>query len=160
MRGWLYAYARPAGCLKVFTILPPGVADDYGTGAGNGVRQSADGTIFPYASGYNSYTPQKFKTETSFATKTPLILTNQEDAHGICAFDVEDTTLFSPLFTLALAKLLASFIAGPIYKGETGVKMSARMLEHFRLFFSQAIESNAAQEYGDVQQSVPWIAGR
>lgn len=161
VRGWQYAYAKPAGCLKVFAVLPPDVADDYSvSGINRGVAQSADGTIFPYPAGYNKYTPQPFKVETSYSTKTSLILTNQEDAQGICTFDVEDTTLFSPLFTLSLAKLLASFIAGPIYKGKTGVEMSGLMLNQFRLFFAQATESDAGQEFNDVQQSVPWMAGR
>lgn len=162
VRGWAYSYAKPANCIKVHAVLPPGAGDDYSlSGASRGVIQSADGTITtPYASGYNLYTPQPFKLETNYATKAQIILTNQAQAQAICTFDVEDTDAFSPLFDDTLAWLLASYIAGPIYKGKSGVEMSQFMLKSFLSFYGMATTSNASQEFNDVQVSTPWIAGR
>ena len=162
VRGWPYAYAKPANCLKVLAVLPPNAGDDYSlSGANQGVLQASDGTITtPFINGYTSYTPQPFKTETSYSTGAQLILTRQAEAEGLCIFRVTDPSLFSPLFVISLAKLLAAFVAGPIYKGETGAKMSALMMKHFEEFFSQAVASNASQEHSDVQVAVPWIAGR
>ncbi len=161
IRGWRQAYAEPSKCLKVLAVLPPNAADDYSVaGVNQGVVQSTDGTIFSLPPGYNRYTPQAFRREVSHTTGVKLILTNQEEAHAICLFDVEDTDLFTPLFDIACAKFLASLLAGPIYKGKTGSDMSERMLKHFQVFFSLAVESDAGQEFGEVQVSVPWIAGR
>jgi hypothetical protein len=161
VRGWQYAYAKPDLCLKVLAVLPPEAADDYSvSGVNRGVVQLADGTIFTLPNGYNQYQPQPFKTETSRATGAQLILTNQTEADGICIFDVEDTGLFSAMFDDTLAWLLASYVAGPIYKGKTGFEMSQLMLKQFEVFFARATASNASQEMTDVQQSVPWLAGR
>ncbi|MCC7304767.1 MAG: hypothetical protein IT558_00750 [Alphaproteobacteria bacterium] len=162
IRGWQYAYAKPSNCLKVWTVLPPNATDDHNLiGINRGVIQAADGTItVPIVAGTTGYAGQRFKTETSYSTGTQLILTNQAEAEAICTFDVTDTTLFTPLFDLCLAKLLAAFIAGPIYKGKTGVQMHDLMTKHFEVYFARAAGSNSDQEYTDVQVSVPWIAGR
>lgn len=118
-------------------------------------------TIFERESTAAIYTPQrKFIVETSAATDKELILTNEPDAIGICAYRVTDTNKFSPLFVDTLAWLLASYIAGPIYKGETGVKMSQLMLGKAMQMLSFATIRDADQSYEDVQPATPWIVGR
>jgi hypothetical protein len=162
VRGWQYAYARPSGCLKVHAVLPPNAGDDYSlAGAARQTMQSADGTIFsPIASGFNNYIPQPFKAEKSRTTGTKLILTNQEEAEAICTFDEEDYSVFSPLAVDSLAWLLAANIAGPIYKGKSGIEISQLMMQKFMALFAKATESNASQEYMDVRVSTPWMNGR
>lgn len=58
-----------------------------------------------------------------------LILTNEEDAVLKYTRDVTDTTKFTPEFVSALSWTLASYIAGPIIKGNEGANASMKLLE-------------------------------
>lgn len=165
INGWEYSYDRPDGteCLKIFAVIPPNAPDDYSLGYeyGSDIRYTDAGIVSqPRPSGFTTYIPVKFASE-SASNGDQIILTNQPDAHARWVKRVTDTTKFSPLFRIGCAKLLASFIAGPIYKGETGVKMSNLMMQHFQMFFNQSIVLGAGDEgMEDVQQSVPHLAGR
>lgn len=159
--GWQYAYDKPTGCLKVLAVMPPSAADDYSLGyTGYGLRQNADGSyVESIPAGFNTYVLVPFTTETSGAGDS-VILTNLPEAHGRWIVRVTDTTKFSPLFKLAMAKLLAAFMAGPIYKGGEGAQMSASMLQHFEVFFGQAVIGQGNEGREDVAVSTPWISGR
>lgn len=163
VNGWQYSYDRPNEALKVFAVIPPNVQDDYSTGysSGSGLRRGTDGALYsnPVPNGYSDYIPVKFASEIA-SNGDQIILTDQELAEARWVVKVTDTTKFSPLFRLGVAKLLASFIAGPIYKGKTGVEMSAAMMQQFQLFFNQAIMNQGAEGHEDVQQSVSHLAGR
>jgi hypothetical protein len=63
---------------------------------------------------------------------TPVIFTNTEDAKARYTVSVSDTTKFKPLFITALARYLSSMLAGPLLKGETGIKVGAA---HAKTFF-------------------------
>ncbi len=163
VNGWAFAYARPSDCLKVLAVLPPQVLDDYSAGpaAFRGTISTPSGLVSPpYPSGYTAYQPQAFTTELSPTTGAQLILANQEEAMARCIFRITDTTRFSPLFTECLSRLLASYIAGPVYKGTEGIKVSQAMLAAMQKILSTATVSSAGQEYNDVQVSTPWISGR
>lgn len=163
VNGWAHSYDRPAKSLKVFAVLPPSTQDDYSVGyaSGSGLKRSNDGALFSnyMPNGYSSYQPVKFASEIA-PNGDKVIYTDMETAEARWVEEVTDTTKFSPLFTLGCAKLLASFMAGPIYKGETGVKVSAAMTQQFQLFFSQSIMGQGSEGHEDVQQSVAHLAGR
>ena len=55
------------------------------------------------------------------------------------------TDLFSPMFTDALAWLLAVELAGPVVKGEQSIKVARSLLGQANLVLTQAVNSDANQ---------------
>ncbi len=159
--GWVYSYDRPDDCLKVLALIPQNSADDYSVGyPQGGVSYTDQGIVAaPQAQGFGTYQPQKFATEVS-RDGDQIILTNLQEADARWVKRITDTTKFSPLFIVGCAKLLSSFVAGPIYKGKTGVQMAASMMGHFQLFYNQALLGQGTEGHEDVSQVVGHIAGR
>lgn len=88
------------------------------------------------------------------------ILTNQDDAVLRYTSSVTDTTKFPPLFTEALTWLLASYLAGPVIKGDSGAAMARSCLQSFAIPFSTAKVSDANQQRTKPEHVPSWIAGR
>ncbi len=124
--GWLFAYAFPNYCLKPIRVLSPdSVDDDKG---------------------------EPFKREI-LSDKTNVIYTNTEDAVLVYTYDVNETGRFDALFTALLARLLASYIAGPIIKGKPGLQVSAGQLELFKKEFLTATGVDARARSVDPQSN-------
>lgn len=130
---WSFAYAEPAGALKLLGVLSATASNDDET--------------------------QPYEAE-SAANGTAIILTNQEGASLRFVARVTDTTKFSPLFVDALAWLLASYLAGPVLKGDAGAAMAKACLQSFMLAFSNARVSDANQRKVRPEHTPTWIAGR
>ncbi|KAA3649394.1 MAG: hypothetical protein DWQ11_18810 [Proteobacteria bacterium] len=130
---WAYAYAEPNGALKLLAVLPPTAANDDDS--------------------------QPFEAQ-SDANGAALILTDQEDASLRFTTRVTDTTKFSPLFVDALAWLLASELAGPVVKGDTGAAMAKSCYQSFAIALSHAKLSDANQRKIQPTHNPAWIAGR
>lgn len=129
---WSFAYAEPTGALKLLGVLSATASNDDET------------------------QPYEAESDASGAA----ILTNQEDASLRFVARVTDTTKFSPLFVDALAWLLASYLAGPVLKGDAGAAMSKACLQSFLLAFSNAKVSDANQRKVRPEHTPAWIAGR
>lgn len=130
-REWLYVYQRPVNALRLISVL---------------------------ASEENDESIQAFQEET--INGTPVILTNQEDAVLRYTVLVTDTTKFSPLFVTTLSWFLASMLAGPIIKGDTGAAEAKRCLSMANTFLSTAKASDSRNRNIKPTHSVPWMAGR
>lgn len=130
---WSFAYAAPTGALKLLGVLSATASNDDET--------------------------QPYEAE-SDANGAAIILTNQKDASLRFVARVTDTTKFSPLFVDALAWLLASYLAGPVLKGDAGAAMSKACLQSFLLAFSNAKVSDANQRKVRPEHTPAWIAGR
>ena len=130
---WSFAYAEPTGTLKLLGVLSATASNDDET--------------------------QPYEAE-SDATGAAIILTNQESASLRFVARVTDTTKFSPLFVDALAWLLASYLAGPVLKGDAGAAMAKTCLQSFMLAFSNAKVSDANQRKVRPEHTPAWIAGR
>lgn len=130
---WSFAYAEPAGALKLLGVLSATASNDDET--------------------------QPYEAE-SAANGAAIILTNQEGASLRFVARVTDTTKFSPLFVDALAWLLASYLAGPVLKGDAGAAMAKACLQSFMLAFSNARVSDANQRKVRPEHTPAWIAGR
>lgn len=130
---WAFAYAEPTGALKLLGVLSATASNDDET--------------------------QPYEAE-SAANGAAIILTNQEDASLRFVARVTDTTKFSPLFVDALAWLLASYLAGPVLKGDAGAAMAKACLQSFMLAFSNAKVSDANQRKVRPEHTPAWIAGR
>ena len=94
LNSWAFAYNLPNLHLKALKVLLPSEINEADT--------------------------QDFTIETNAAGMFELY-TNVEDATLVYLKSETNTLRFSPSFILAQSWLLASFIAGPILKGKTGV---------------------------------------
>lgn len=117
---WLYAYAMPAKCLRPLGVFPPDASDD-ARGEDFIVESDSDGN--------------------------GVIYTNVQSAVLRYVRLVEDTTKFTPGFVTALGRLLASFLAGPIVKGTTGIQVAQAQLKVFmvELASAKALDANSGQ---------------
>lgn len=120
---WAFAYALPSKCLRALAVLLPSQCDDE-DGEDFIIEIDADGA--------------------------KVLYTNAEQATLRYIEQIDDTTKYTPGFVGALSRLLASYLAGPILKGVTGMKVSQ---EHLRLFLLEAVtaraaDSNAAKRSG------------
>ena len=130
---WAYAYAVPANYLRLLKVLPQ-------TGSAQDDTESFDQMVD--------------------ADDGQVILTNCEEASLIYTTRVTDTTRFSPLFVDALGWLLASYLAGPIIKGDAGKAESKACLAHFGMTLAQAKISDANQRKIEPTHSPSWMAVR
>lgn len=139
---WSYAYALPSGCLRPLSALLPGVPEQFlGTDSDLGthpyiIEAGDDGTLVLY--------------------------TNVETAVLRYIAEINDTSKFSPSFVACLARLLASYLAGPIVKGETGANVGVAQLKIFAGEYATATKLNANVGKRDAYQTrkPDWIAAR
>ncbi len=130
---WAYAYAEPAGALRIIKILS---ADQLSTAPS-----------------------QPFETEGDDAGNK-LIRTNLEEATAYYAVRVTDTTKFSPLFVDALGWLLASHLSGLIIKGAEGRAEAQRCGQMFLGVVRQAMNSDTNQRKVDNPHTPDWVSAR
>lgn len=130
---WKFAYAEPTGVIKLLSVLPK--------------DSPSDQDSWPFSSEGSQ-------------SGTSLILTDVEFASLRYIARVVDTTKFSPLFVDALAWLLASYLAGPVIKGDAGAAEARRCYQTFSLLLGQARTSDANQDKTDIQHVPDWIAVR
>lgn len=162
-RTWRHAYASPAGMLSAISVLSPHARNDYTERGGHLDDQWNNRWFRPMPDYPNPadvhYTPQPFSIETD-SKGNRIILTDVRDAVLRYTVSVDSPNQFSSLFVLALSYQLASMLAGPIIKGDTGMQVSTSMLEKAAATVSQAKTSDANQRRIELKQSVPWMAGR
>lgn len=116
---WGFAYSMPNQCLKPLAVLLPGASDDSDT--------------------------QDFVCEI-LEDGTQVIYTNADEAVLRYITLIEDTTKFPSLVVNAIARLLASYLAGPVIKGATGMQVSAGQLKWYTdidLPLAKAADANA-----------------
>jgi hypothetical protein len=148
---WDYTYAQPNDAINIIAVISPTASDDYSIGTySNDNQQSMSG---------GNYVPQPFSCEVD-SNGNQVIYTDLASAVLRYTSRVDDTTKFSPLFTDALAWLLASYLAGPILKGDAGAAASRSCLSAFNLIYSKAITSDANQRKVNPVQNVSWMAAR
>lgn len=139
---WTYAYALPSTCLRPLGALYPGVPwKNFGAGSDTGtypyiVEAGEDGKLVMY--------------------------TNLQTAVLRYVDKVTDTTRYPPLVVTAIARLLASFLAGPIIKDATGMKVSQGHLEIFlKVELPKATAADAMIGKRDLTHyRAPWIDAR
>ena len=129
-RGWAHAYATPTNLVRAIDVL----------------RQ-------------NDREPQDYALERS-ADGSVVLLTDVPDAVLRYTQRVTNTAQFSPLFIDALAWLLASYLAGPLLKGDAGAAMARQCLGAFGATMAAATASDSSQRRGDPEQTPAWIRGR
>jgi hypothetical protein len=141
---WAYAYSIPSSCLKPLSLLKPGVPERF-LGAGT----DADLGSHPYL-------------VEAAESGSKILYTNIEGAYLRYVDGVSDTTRFPPLFVVALSRLLAAYLAGPIVKGDTGMRVSQAQLKWFELEFGKAAaaDANVGKRNAYQQHRPGWLASR
>lgn len=136
---WAYAYALPAQCLRPLTCLVPGqtaALDNEGGGHAYLVEAAEDGSS--------------------------VIYTNVPAATIRYIARVTDTTRYSPAFVVALARLLAAHLAGPIVKAGPGVEVAAAQMKLFGVEYAQAaaLSANVGKNKAYETRTPGWLAAR
>lgn len=119
--GWNYAYAMPNDALKILAVVQPFVTEWWA----------------------NPSSP--FRLEMDEASGTQLILADQPEVAIVYQKRVTDATMFPPQFVSALAWLLASYLAGPVVKGDAGRKAAQACYNAWIAEAAQASVINANQ---------------
>lgn len=105
---WAQAYALPSDCMRALRVFPA----------------SAFLTVFNQDDA--RYSPNDHDSA-PYTIEGDVLFANVEDAVLLYVRDVTDTNKFSPSFSAALGYLLASYLAGPIVKGNEGAKLGDSM---------------------------------
>lgn len=123
---WAYAYAMPSNCMNPKRVL----------------RKGAGLTVFNQDVMAFSFDPND-DAGADFAIEGDVLYTNEPEAVLVYVRDVTDTARFTPSFVTALSYLLASYIAGPIVKGNEGLKFGDAMRERAMALADIAATSSA-----------------
>lgn len=156
---WSYAYAMPSDAVNLLAVLASDAASDNSVSpVATAPDYGLPGQLAVYA---GAYTPQDYIAE-SQADGTEIILTNQEGAVLRYTRLVTDTNRFTPLFTETLSWLLASKLAGPVLKGETGRQAAVSCFKMAETYLGMAKDSDASQRQikQTAKQQVGWLTAR
>lgn len=150
---WDYCYAMPSNTINLISILAPDASDDYSS---RNKTIDAGGLL---SSSAGAYMPQDFSPEID-ELGNDIILTNQADAVLRYTVLVTDTSKFTPLFIECLGWLLASKLAGPVLKGESGMQAAQACTKTFVYWLGKAADSDASQRRASPRQQVGWMNAR
>lgn len=120
---WSYAYTLPSTCLRPLALLLPGVGEQL-------LSTDTDAGSHPYLVESNQ-------------DGSPVLYTNVEGATLRYIDGIKDPNRFTPGFTVALARLLASYLAGPVLKGATGMQVAQAQYKLFLAEFASAAARDA-----------------
>lgn len=144
--GWTFAYACPSLMRKPIAVLAPNQLPDFIAwwypNSGSAVQTNQNLTDILNA--------QDYIIEASPIDGTPIIYTNVQQATLLFSVGVTDTTKFPALVVAALARLLASKLAGPIIKGKVGADVAKDQYQMFdRIELPNAMEADANSNSAD-----------
>lgn len=146
--GWVFAYTVPSLMKKPIALLAPNQLPDF-----IAWWQSSSVTSVRAVSNLTDIlNSQDYIMEASPIDGTPILYTNVDQATLVYSVGVTDTTKFTALFVAALARLLASKLAGPIVKGKTGADVAKEQLKIFETLDFQ----NAALADANSMQASPY----
>ena len=132
---WKYAYDYPSDVVSVLAVIRSDVDYNYKTMGTTGQQ--------PYSVELD-------------ANGKRMLLTDQQDALLLYVAKVEDSTKWSSLFVRALSWQLASHLAGPVLKGEEGMKMVGMCEQMAERTFRQATKHDSDHKRDvDVNDHVP-----
>lgn len=131
---WGYRYGMPSNCLRALAVLAED-SDDGDDSKRYIIEAQDDGTV--------------------------TILTDEPTATLRYIALVTDTTRFSTAFAMTLSWLLASYLAGPIIKGDSGAKLADYCYKRFRAQLAVAtMADGAAHKPKEPDRTPTWIASR
>ena len=135
---WAYAYAKPADQLRLLRVLRPSIS----------VTVFNQDTVDAHIDDRDT---------AQFDVEGEVILCNEPDAVLVYVQDVTDSTKFPASFTSALSYLLASYLAGPIIKGNEGTRVGDAMRERAMRLADVSITASANASNAETSTSNPSI---
>jgi hypothetical protein len=134
---WTYAYALPSDCLRALRVLSPSI--------GVTVFTQDEASLQPD----DRYGAQ-------FDIEAQILYSNQTEATLLYARDVTDSARFTPSFTSALSYLLASYLAGPIVKGNEGARLGDSLRQRAMAIadLSMAAAANASSNEAAISPTI------
>ena len=138
---WAYAYARPSACIKPLRILTLGA----------GVTVFTQDEVVLNADEASSAT---------FDIEADVIYTNEPEAVLVYLRDVTDSSKFTPMMVIGMSYLLASFLAGPIVKGDSGASAGQKLYKLAEVWLTTAATSNANSSHTVQGNQVPALLSR
>ncbi len=151
---WKYAYQAPSGALNFLEIMDSQASAEYV--ASVQLPYTSFGVPIPNV---GIGVPQPFQVEID-GNGNVIILTDQQNAVLRYTVSISDPTKFGPLFTDALAWLLASKLAGPLLKGDAGLKSAQACMQAFRMAFGEATESDSNDRRVTLAHGPAWMVNR
>lgn len=148
---WDYCYAVPDNAMSVFAVISKDAGNDYS-------EAPLATSVLPIVTG-GSYPTQPFALET-LADGTEVVLTDLADAWARYTVRITDAGRFTPLFVDCLSWLLASYLAGPVLKGDTGAAAGKTAFQVYLQRLAGATESDANDRNVKPMHNVAWMAGR
>ncbi|MEQ0776181.1 hypothetical protein ABLT15_28135 [Paraburkholderia tropica] len=151
--GWAYAYQAPNNCRNIIKLIDPNWP------ALNPVPQRA----FDWQMVMTVEPEVPYELEARSSDGVPVIYTNLESAQIQYVRNTTDTTKFSAQFVDAVSWLLASYLAGPVIKGDAGAQMAQTCTKAYMLSVGAAKATDAnnrrrAQSQGNARTD--WIVNR
>lgn len=136
---WTYTYALPSDCLRALRVLT----------ASEGVTVFTQDEL--------RFDPSD-RAGADFDVEGEILFTNEAEAVLLYVRDVTDTAKFTPSFTSAFSYLLASYLAGPIIKGNEGVRMGDAMRQR-AMSLADTAATASANASSTSHDPVPSIVG-
>jgi hypothetical protein len=136
--GWSFAYALPSNHLHTFDLWA----------AGSRQHGSESRAETP---------PHQIE---SLDDGQMIVHTDVENAVMRYALRIEDTARFSATFIEAMSWLLASMVAGPIIKGDTGAKVARDCYAVYMARIADAAARNANSSQTRLDHRPDWISNR
>lgn len=134
---WTYAYALPSDCLRALRVITPTI----------GVTVFTQDEV--------SLQPDD-RQGAAFDIEGTTLYSNEPEAVLLYARDVTDSARFTASFTSALSYLLASYLAGPIVKGNEGARLGDSLRQRAMAIadLSMAAAANASSNEAVISPTI------
>ncbi len=144
---WSYAYQYPTDCHRINRLVA-----EY-----EEIDSSSDGTMVSRLRDDQLRSQSELRAQIPYevfnVSGVKVIGSNEPNLRIDYRGKVEDPTLFSPPFVIALAHLLASEIAIPIAGGEMGMQFRSDALQLYQKYIGAALASDMNEQYHDPLES-------
>lgn len=154
---WAFAYRLPSDSLKIVSVLPLGLGEDYPVTTDVLLTQRETMTQFlstGQSSTQSSVPAYQFQLEDN--DNSTVILSNVDTAEIRYVAKVTDTRKFSNQFTEALTWKLASLVVGATVKGDAGRAEAKRCLEMCAALTIKAGAVDGKQQKVSPPRIAPW----
>ena len=138
---WQYTYTKPTNAVELIGVYEPQAIREED-------RQNA--VVEQWSDGVDAY---------------DVIYTNVELAVVRYLKDVEDTSKYHPAFVIGVSWMLASYLCGPLIKGESGMKVAEACEQKAIAYLSLSETHDANQQdrrdvFRDGNHAAPWVGAR
>jgi len=139
---WTYAYEKPSDMIQPQRILTTSVLDAFGFFPFGGLLRADEVALFTE------------RGTADFDNEGDVLLTHEKDAVLLYTRDVVDVSKYTAGFTSALSLLLASYLAGPIVKGDVGINLGLKLRQAYDRV-AGAARANDANSSAEKSTHVP-----